>query len=173
MFSRLALRTFRAAPVFKRASFIPFRSFAQESVPRVEMASIEEVNQRLEKIRRILNETPRHEIYSASTREWVGRFEREGLIDPVSDQEIARLNATWGDEFKHEQDSIVLWQKFSMAAIGIIILTMVYLVVKGGHHAHREIEYPHMRIRNKTYPWGDRDLLDFSHDEHDDHHDSH
>jgi len=104
-------------------------------------------------------------------REARAALEKNGPLDPKDAEHLeAILDAKLLLDHPHqeeEEESIPFWQGAGKVAALIVGIFTFYWLFFPEEHVHREKNYPHMHIRTKSFPWGEKDLLDYS-KEHDD-----
>jgi len=59
-----------------------------------------------------------------------------------------------------------VWQKVSIACGPVLGIWIAWMLINEKHEHHETPEYSYMRIRSKSFPWGDEALLEKKADHH-------
>jgi hypothetical protein len=78
---------------------------------------------------------------------------------------LENLKYTRSHDTKHDYLHSSMWLKYAKVALVVVLLFCIYVQMLGHDEHHHKPNYPHLRIRNKDFPWGQKDLLDFREDE--------
>eukprot|EP01051_Picozoa_sp_SAG22_P003965 SAG22_NODE_203_length_15320_cov_14.023516_14_plen_90_part_00 len=71
-----------------------------------------------------------------------------------------------GDSHAEHHAHVETWKKITFVSSIPVAFVFIKFLLSTHHHDEPPPEYPYLRIRNKPFPWGDKDLLDARHEAH-------